>query len=268
MVVSSSGALAAIGSRPAQDLLVGGMNSAPPKIVADRVEPELEAGHDAEVAATAAHGPEQVGVLGLARRDDAAVGGDDLDRHEGVDGQAVLAGEPADAATQGQAGDADAARVAERGRQAVGRRRDRVLLGAQARPGPRRDDARGRCAGPSWRPGRGRCRPPTCRGRPGCGCRRGPPARGPLASEHRRSARRPPRSAAWTMSAGRRSMLRGCGPGGRRRRPRPRAGSTVPAIPAMKAATSDGCWGSWAGDAGEGHGGRILSGGSPGGGGR
>ena len=104
---------------------------------ADRVEAELEAGDDAEVAAAAADRPEQVGVLGLAGDHDAAVGGDDLDRHERVDRQAVLADEPADAAAEGQAGDADAARVAERGREAVLGRRGGVLAGAQAglRPG-------------------------------------------------------------------------------------------------------------------------------------
>ncbi len=40
-----------------------------------RVKPELEVGDDAEVAATAPHAPEEVGVLELARPDQPAVGG-------------------------------------------------------------------------------------------------------------------------------------------------------------------------------------------------
>ena len=56
---------------------------------------------------------------------------------EGVDGQAVLAGEPADAATERQPGDPDRAGVAERRREAVGRGRLRVLHRREAglRPG-------------------------------------------------------------------------------------------------------------------------------------
>ena len=73
----------------------------------------------------------------LAGRDLAAIGRDDLDGDEGVDGQAVLADEPADPATEGQAGDADRSGVAERRREPVGRDGDRVLAGGQAglRPG-------------------------------------------------------------------------------------------------------------------------------------
>jgi len=76
-------------------------------------------------------------VLRFAGRDESAIGSDDLDRDQGIDGQAVLADEPADATTQGQPGDADAAGVAERGRETVGTRRGRVLAGCQAGLGPR-----------------------------------------------------------------------------------------------------------------------------------
>ncbi len=113
------------------------MNSAPPKIMPTGIEAELEARHDAEVAAAAADGPEQVGVLLLARGDDAAVGRDDLDGDQRIDGQAVLADEPADAATERQAGHADAAGVAERRREPVRTRRGRVLARGQAGLGPR-----------------------------------------------------------------------------------------------------------------------------------
>ena len=105
--------------------------------LADRVEPELEAGDDAEVAAATADRPEQVRVRVLARGDLPPIGGDDLDRDEGVDGQAVLAHQPADPATERQPADADRAGVAERGGKAVSGRGPRVLPGGQAglRPG-------------------------------------------------------------------------------------------------------------------------------------
>ena len=50
-----------------------------------------------------------------AGRDQAAVGGDDVDRDEGIDRQAVLAHEPADAATEGQASHARRCRVSPNG---------------------------------------------------------------------------------------------------------------------------------------------------------
>ena len=71
----------------------------------DRMELVDERGHDAEVAAAAAQGPEEVRV---SRRwlDQFAVCGHDLGRQQVVAGQAVLPIEPADAAAEGQAGDA------------------------------------------------------------------------------------------------------------------------------------------------------------------
>ena len=104
---------------------------------ADRIEAELEARHHAEVATAAADGPEQVGVLLLARGDDAALGGDQLDGDERVDRQAVLADQPTDAAAERQAGQADAAGVAEWRREPVGTRRRGVLARGQAGLGPR-----------------------------------------------------------------------------------------------------------------------------------
>jgi hypothetical protein len=70
------------------------------------VELELEGGHHAEVAAAAAQRPEQVRVLRLAGGQEAAVGGDHVGRQQVVAGQAVRPGEVADAAAQGEPGDA------------------------------------------------------------------------------------------------------------------------------------------------------------------
>ena len=67
------------------------------------VQPELELGHDAEVAARAPHPPEEIGVLVLARLDQLAVGGDDIDGEQLIDRQAPLAHQPADAAAERQA---------------------------------------------------------------------------------------------------------------------------------------------------------------------
>src|SRR4029079_8759837 len=58
-------------------------------------------------------------------------------RPGGWNARAVLAKQPADAATEGQAADADRSRVAERGGEPMGRRGDRVLAGRQAGLRPR-----------------------------------------------------------------------------------------------------------------------------------
>ena len=106
--------------------------------IPDRVELELEARDDTEVAAAAADRPEEVRVLVGAGGQEPTIGGHDLDGLERVDGQAVLAHEPADAAAEREAGDADGAGVTERGRKPVGRGRERVLAGGQARLRPGR----------------------------------------------------------------------------------------------------------------------------------
>ena len=67
------------------------------------VEPELEARDNAEVAATPADTPEQLGILCFARADQLTVGGHQVDREQLVDGQAMFAHDPADAATKGEA---------------------------------------------------------------------------------------------------------------------------------------------------------------------
>ncbi len=99
-----------------------------------------ETGHDAEVAATAAQRPEQVGVLVGGHGAHLAVDGDHLHAAQAVDRQPVQAGEVADAAAERQPGDAHAAGVAERDRQPMGDERGRDLARGEAGAG--RDDAR------------------------------------------------------------------------------------------------------------------------------
>ena len=86
---------------------------------ADGMQPEPERGDDAEVPAAASQRPEQVGVIVGRRPDDLTVGGDHLGFHEVVDGESVLAHEPADAAAEGEAADAGVAHDAARGSQTV-----------------------------------------------------------------------------------------------------------------------------------------------------
>src|SRR5690606_38489586 len=81
---------------------------------------QLEGGDDADGEAGAPRRPEQVGVLLLARADDAAVGEDHLHRPDVVDRQAVGAAEEADATGGREATDAYAAVVARGDRPAVG----------------------------------------------------------------------------------------------------------------------------------------------------
>ena len=69
------------------------------------VQPVLEGGDHAEVGASAAHRPEQVGILRGGGDPQAAVAGHDVDGFEIVAREAVLASEPPDAAAEGQTGD-------------------------------------------------------------------------------------------------------------------------------------------------------------------
>ena len=86
-----------------------------------RMRRVLERGHDAEVPAAAPKGPEEVGVLVLARAEVAPVGGDELAGDEVVDGHAVCSAlvrvparerEPGDARLRDDpAGDREAERL-------------------------------------------------------------------------------------------------------------------------------------------------------------
>ena len=73
---------------------------------ADRVQAELEVGHDTEVAAAAAKRTEEVGVVVFARVHELAVRGHDVGGDEIVERQPVPAREVPDAAAEGEAGDA------------------------------------------------------------------------------------------------------------------------------------------------------------------
>ena len=98
IVDSSSGAASAAAMNPAIDLGRRRQDEHPADDAGELVEPELEARHDAEVAAAAADRPEQVGLVLGVDAAQLAVGRDDLGREQVVDRQAVLAHEVADAA--------------------------------------------------------------------------------------------------------------------------------------------------------------------------
>ena len=103
----------------------------------DGVEAELQRGHDAEVRAAAAHGPEEVGVAVRGRRHEAPVGGDDVHSQQAVGGETVLARQPAEAAAERVAGDADARASCRRSAPARAVRRRRSRRPSVA-PGPTR----------------------------------------------------------------------------------------------------------------------------------
>ena len=67
--------------------------------LADRVQLVFKRRSDAKVAAAAAQAPEQIGVLALARGQHFACGRHHLDRAKVIDGHAVLAHQPAQAAS-------------------------------------------------------------------------------------------------------------------------------------------------------------------------
>ena len=89
----------------------------------DRVEPELELGDDAEVAAAPAQRPEELRVLVRARLDPLAVRQDDLGGEQVVDREPVTARQMPDAAAERQSADAGGGDDAARDRKAATRRR-------------------------------------------------------------------------------------------------------------------------------------------------
>ncbi len=172
-------------------------------LLRQRVQRELERGHDAERAAAAAQGPEQLGVLVGGRAHDAPVPGHELGGDEVVAGEPVQPLEPAGAAAQGQAGDAGAGDAPARRGQAVlarrtvdlrprWRRRRRVPRAAPGRPPPRRAGA-----------GRARPRRRTASGRPRSARRRGP-------RSGRSCARATARAAATSSASRGRTTTSGC----------------------------------------------------------
>ena len=114
----------------------------------ERVEVELDRGDHAEAPAAAAQRPEHVGVALAVGTDVAsALRGDELDRRHAVRREAVAAREPADAAAERVADDADVpAHRAEQRREAVARPR-RASRRPRARR-PRRRATRGRGVDP------------------------------------------------------------------------------------------------------------------------
>jgi hypothetical protein len=68
----------------------------------DRVQLECERSYDTEIPTPSAHAPEQIGVLSLARSNEATVSRDDVNREQVVASQPVLAREPAKTATECQ----------------------------------------------------------------------------------------------------------------------------------------------------------------------
>ena len=174
---------------------------------------------DAEVAAAAAQREEEVALVRVVDAVELAVGRDELDRREGVRGEAVLAGQPAHAAAERVAGDADVRRGAVQDGEAVlGRGVDDVLPDrARADAGLLRLDVDldvaqlGACARARHRRGRrARRRRDRCPAAPRAG-------RWPW-----RSARPPARRRSWrgrrsARAAGRRRRSKACAP-----RPSPR----------------------------------------------
>ena len=72
---------------------------------AHRMELELEAGDDAEIATAPAQAPEEVCVFRFAGVQPAAIGRHHLGGEQVVDGHAMLAAQPAEATAQREAGD-------------------------------------------------------------------------------------------------------------------------------------------------------------------
>src|SRR5215204_2769697 len=85
--------------------------------------PKRECGDDAEVAAAAAQRPKEIRVLRLARFHERRVGEDDVGFHEMVDGEAELARQVADAASERETADSRRAERARRHCEAVPVRR-------------------------------------------------------------------------------------------------------------------------------------------------
>ena len=135
IVESPSGAASAASTNPA---IVSGRRGQQQQAADDprqRVQPELEPGHDADVGPRATDRPEQVGLVRLIDHVDGAVGRHDLSGEQAVDREPVAADEVADAAARRDPADAHGAGVAEAGREPD--------LGRGGRVCPRREPAAG-----------------------------------------------------------------------------------------------------------------------------
>jgi hypothetical protein len=114
----------------------------PGQHVADLLQRERERHDDADVAAAAAQRPEQVGLLGLARAHEPAVGEHHVGRDQVVDRQAASAGEVAESPAEGDA--ADAGRGDDAARQREAERMGRVVDVAEQRAAEHARDLRHR----------------------------------------------------------------------------------------------------------------------------
>ena len=162
----------------------------------ERHAPELELRDDPEVAAAAAHAPEEICVLVRARLHELALGRHEIDRDELVDREPVLAHDPADPAAEREPGDAgvrdDAGRHREPERLRLlvelaraGRRPARAPFASRDRPG-RPSSARGRSSARRLRP--------TGPGTSAHHCAPRPATRSPARASRRRSRPRRRRS--------------------------------------------------------------------------
>ena len=104
--------------------------------LAHRVQPELERGRHAEVAAGATKGPEQLAPTILSRDQQLTVGGHDIGTQQVVGGEAVLARQEAVTAAEREAGDADG-RIGARDRRQAERRGDLDHVAPGRPPGRR-----------------------------------------------------------------------------------------------------------------------------------
>ena len=104
---------------------------------ADRMQAELQPGHDAEVASPTTDRPEEVRLRVGVGAHESPVGGHDVGGEQAVDRQAVLADEEPDASSHRDPADADGAGVPEPGRETVSAGRHGVLRGRESRSDPR-----------------------------------------------------------------------------------------------------------------------------------
>ena len=176
--------------------------------VLDRVEPELERGHHAEVAAAAAQRPEQVRRSRprwpRANRPSAVTTSAETRLSQR---QPEPAGEVADAAAEGEPADAGGGDDPAGGGQAEGVGRGVEVAPGGAALGPGRPALRVDADAAHARTGRPPRRRRRCRSRARCGRRRGRPGRARSRGRSRPRRRRRRRSAHRTTTAGRRSIM-------------------------------------------------------------
>src|SRR5262245_35724792 len=102
-----AGALERVGDQAAHDLRPNG------------VQLIFKARRHAEIAASAAYGPEQIGFLVLASPDRLALGGDELDGYEIIESETMLAHQPTQTAAEGEPRNSGARHYTAGDRQAV-----------------------------------------------------------------------------------------------------------------------------------------------------